>query len=400
MPTTLEIEKEVSNDKTAMESLLEIVINRDALLAELAVAAGLVETKTTIPILSNFLFVANETGLQITATDLDRSIVAPVPAKVKKPGAVCIPARKLYDYVKLLAPGTEITLKTLENHWVQIRSGRSNTKMVGMPRTNYPQVADIGNRKTFNLPVCAIKQLIAQTSFAISRQESRYTLNGALLGIEAEKLYMVATDGHRMAVSEKNECIAGVETLFKAGANHFTILIPARAIDDLSTLLSVTEAAEISFTFDDTNIYFIVGHRRYSSRLLVGQFPNYEAVIPRVNNNTFVVSVAEVERAVKRVATFADERSGAIKLSIGQNSLSFSANSTENGESEETVETTYDKEPIVIGFNSAYILDFLKALGNKGEVKFCLKDGQSAGLLKPEGEGLDGAICVIMPMRV
>jgi DNA polymerase III subunit beta len=400
MPT-LELEKEVSNDKTAMESLPEIVINRDALLAELAVAAGIVETKTTIPILSNFLFVANEKGLQITATDLDRSIVTPVPAKVKKPGAVCIPARKLYDYVKLLAPGAEITLKTLDNHWVQIRSGRSNTKMVGMARANYPQVAEIGDRKTINLPVYAIKQLITQTSFAISRTESRYTLNGALLGIEAQKLTMVATDAHRMAISEKNESIAGVERLFKAGENHFKILIPARAIDDLSTMLSVTEAAEISFTFDDTNIYFIVGHRRYTSRLLAGQFPNYEAVIPRGNNNTFVVSVAEVERAVKRVATFADERSGAIKLSIGQNSLTFSATSTENGESEETVETTYDKDPIVIGFNSAYILDFLKALGGKGEIKFCMKDGQSAGLLKPEGEGLEtSVVCIIMPMRV
>jgi DNA polymerase-3 subunit beta len=400
MPTT-EIEKEVSNDKTAMDSLPEIVINRDALLDAISVAAGIVEPKTTIPILSNFLFVAGMNGLEITATDLDRSIVTPVPAKVKKPGSVCIPARKLYDYVKLLAPGAEITLKTLENNWVQIRSGRSNTRMVGMGRANYPQVADIGDRKTINLPVYALKQLIAQTSFAISNEESRYTINGALLGIEADRLYMVATDAHRLALSERNEPIAGAEKLFKANETRFTILVPGRALDDLNTMLSVTDATEISFASDDNSIYFIVGHRRYATRRATGQFPNYEAVLPRDNNNTFIVSVTEVERAIKRVATFADERTGGIKLSIGENALTFSATSTENGESEETVETIYDKDPIVMGFNSAYILDFLKAMGNKGEIKFCLKDDHSAASLKPEGEGPEArAVCVIMPMRV
>jgi len=401
MPTT-EIASEVSKKKTATESLPEIAVNRDALLAELSIAAGIVETKTTIPILSSFLLVADENGLQITATDLDRSIVAPVPAKVKKTGSVCVPARKLYDYVKLLPRGSEITLKTLENHWVQIRSGRSNTKMVGMSRANYPQVPGIGDRSTVKLPVYALKQLIAQTSFAISRTESRYTLNGALLGITPEKLFMVATDGHRLAFSEKNEGVAGVEKLFKEGENRFTLLIPARAIDDLNAILSATNLEHVSFASDENSIYFIVGQRRYATRRLNGQFPNYEAVMPRENHNSFVVSVTELEHAIKRVATFADERSGAIRLSIAENSLTFAAASTENGESNETVETIYDKDKpaIVIGFNPSYILDILKALGGKGEIKVKLKNGQSACRLEPEGGGLDtNAVFVIMPMR-
>jgi DNA polymerase-3 subunit beta len=392
MPTSL-LANEVSNDKSTSASLLEIVVNRDALLAELTMAASMVENKTTIPILSNFLFVADEKGVAITATDLDRSVVTTVPAKVKKPGSITIPARKLYDYVKLLSPGSEISLKALENSWVQIRSGRSHTKMVGMPRGNYPTVPALGERRTIKLPSHALRQIIGQTSFAISTIESRYMLNGALLGVEQGKMFMVATDGHRLALSEMNVHLGGVE-------KAFTILIPLRAIKDVSSMLAVTEETEVSFAYDESNLFFVVGRWCYASRVLKGNFPAYETVIPRENPNSFVVSAAEIARAIMRVATFADERSGAVKMSISENSLSFAAQSTEAGESEETIATTYSKQPISIGFNSAYLLDFLKAVGGKGEVKISLKDAQSPALLQPEGDTPDARfIAVVMPMR-
>ncbi len=314
MPT-VELESEELTKKAKPEPLFEIVVNRDALLAEISVAASIVEAKTTIPILTNFLFVADGNGVTVTATDLERSIVTPVPAKVKKPGSVTIPARKLYDYVKLLAPGSELTLKTLENHWVQIRAGRANTKMVGMARANYPQVPEIGDLPVIKLPVHALKILIAQTSFAISKAESRYTLNGALLGIEPERLYMVATDGHRLSKSERIESLEGV-------AEPISILVPSRAIDDVNTMMSATEASEVTFAYNANTIFFAIGHRQYASRRMSGSFPAYEAVIPRENNKSCVMSVSEVEHAIRRVATFADERSGAIKLSINRTRFS------------------------------------------------------------------------------
>src|SRR6201995_756656 len=181
---------------------LEITVSRAELLRELTAAQSVVERKTTIPILSNFLFEATPGAggdrLTITATDLDQSLRTSCAAKVKKAGACTIPARKLYDYIKLLPEG-EISIKLMDNHWVQIRAGRSNTKMVGMARANYPQVPEFPAVTATSIPAVALKTLIARTIFAISNEESRYTLNGALLVLKAESLAMVATDGHRLS---------------------------------------------------------------------------------------------------------------------------------------------------------------------------------------------------------
>src|SRR5438105_3010194 len=172
-------------------SAMEIIVSRNDLLRELTATQGVVERKTTIPILSNFLFEAAGDKLAITATDLDLSLRTACAAKVKKEGSCTVPARKLYDYVRLLPEG-DIAIKLLENHWVQIRSGRSNTKMVGIARANYPQVPEFPAVATTAIPAMALKTLIARTIFAISNEESRYTLNGALMVLKAESIAMVA----------------------------------------------------------------------------------------------------------------------------------------------------------------------------------------------------------------
>src|ERR1700704_1855090 len=186
-----------SSAGTEAGATMEISVSKNDLLKELTATQGVVERKTTIPILSNFLFEAGGDKLSITATDLDLSLRTSCPAKVKKEGSCTIPARKLYDYVKLLADG-EISIKLLENHWVQIRSGRSNTKMVGMARANFPALPSFPDSQAINLPSNVLKTLIAKTIFAISSEESRYTLNGALMVIKAESITMVATDRHRL----------------------------------------------------------------------------------------------------------------------------------------------------------------------------------------------------------
>src|ERR1700758_3066008 len=176
---------------------LEITVSRAELLRELTAAQGVVERKTTIPILSNFLFEASDDKLTITATDLDQSLRTSCAAKVKKAGACTIPARKLYDYIKLLPEG-EISIKLMDNHWVQIRAGRSNTKMVGMARANFPQVPEFPSSGAFKISVPSLKNMVSKTIFAISNEESRYTLNGALMVLKAESIAMVATDGNRL----------------------------------------------------------------------------------------------------------------------------------------------------------------------------------------------------------
>src|ERR1700733_6813865 len=186
----------------ALTGNLEITVSRAELLRELTAAQSVVERKTTIPILSNFLFEAADDKLTITATDLDQSLKTSCAAKVKKPGACTIPARKLFDYIKLLPEG-DISIKLMDNHWVQIRAGRSNTRMVGMARANFPQVPEFPTSGAVKISVPSLKNMVSKTIFAISNEESRYTLNGALLVLKAESMAMVATDGHRLAHIEK-----------------------------------------------------------------------------------------------------------------------------------------------------------------------------------------------------
>ena len=379
---------------------MEISVSRQELLRELSATQSVVERKTTIPILSNFLLEATvgegEGGdrLTVTATDLDQSIRTSCHANVKKPGACTIPARKLYDYVKLLSDG-DVSIKLMENHWVQIRSGRSNTKMVGMARANFPQVPQFPDGGLTSIPTASLKSMIAKTIFAISSEESRYTLNGALLILKAESMAMVATDGHRLAHLEKTG-----ESLKNISGEKKT-LIPRKALAELQSLLANSDEEFIDFQDDEHTLFFRLGRRVLTTRKLTGQFPNYEAVLPRDNNKLVVVRSEDLMGSIQRVAQFADERSGAIKIRLEQNEMKISSSSTESGESEDTIETPYNYDTIMVGFNSSYLIDFLKAIGGSGEVRLEFKDSQSAGQMRPEDGDEDLKYrYIIMPMRI
>ena len=377
-----------------ISAAMEITVSRQQLLRELTATQSVVERKTTIPILSNFLVEASDDRLTITATDLDQSIKTSCPAKVKKPGACTIPARKLYDYVKLL-PDADISIKLMDNHWVQIRAGRSNTKMVGMARANFPQVPALPDANVTRIPAASLRNMIGKTIFSISNEESRYTLNGALLILKAESMAMVATDGHRLAHIEKTG-----ETLANVSGEKKT-LIPRKALSELQSLLANTEDEFVEFCDDEQTLFFRVGSRTLTSRKLNGQFPNYEAVMPRDNNKFVVVRSEDLMGSIQRVAQFADERSGAIKIRIEQNELKISSSSTDSGESEDTIETPYNFDAIIVGFNSSYLIDFLKAVGNTGEVRLEFKDSQSAGQMRPEDPADEYRYrYIIMPMRI
>ena len=372
---------------------MEITVSKFDLLKELTATQGVVERKTTIPILSNFLLEASDGKLTITATDLDLSLRTSCAAKVKKEGACTVPARKLYDYVKLLGDG-DISIKLMENHWVQIRSGRSNTKMVGMARANFPAVPSFPENLALKLPAQILRTLIAKTIFAISTEESRYTLNGALMVVKAESLTMVATDGHRLAhIENSTPQFAGVSGEMKT-------LVPKKAMAELNSLLQAQEIENVEFAKDDSTLFFRVGPRVLTSRQLTGQFPNYEAVLPRDNTKSVKVRCEDLSGAIQRVAQFADERSGAIRMKLEKNELKISSSSTDSGESEDSIEIQYDSDPMVIGFNSHYLLEFLKVT-NSGEVRLEFKDAQSAGQMRPE-EGDDGYKYryIVMPMRI
>jgi DNA polymerase-3 subunit beta len=289
----------------------------------------------------------------------------------------------------------------MDNHWVQIRAGRSNTKMVGMARANFPQVPQFPATGGFKINAVTLHNMIAKVIFAISNEESRYTLNGALLVLKAESMAMVATDGHRLAHIEKTgEPIEGISGEKKT-------LIPRKALAELNGLLANMEPNKdkapqfIEFADDDQTLFFKVGGRVLTSRKLTGQFPNYEAVLPRDNNKFVIVRSEDLMSSLQRVAQFADERSGAIKIRLEQNELKLSAQSTDSGESEDIIETPYNYDPLVVGFNSSYLIDFLRATGETGEVRLEFKDAQSAGQMRPEDGSEDTRYrYILMPMRI
>jgi len=377
---------------TTGTATMEITLSKFELLRELTATQGVVERKTTIPILSNYLFEAAGDKLSLTATDLDLSLRTSCNAKVKKEGSCTIPARKLYDYVKLLPDG-DITIRLLENHWVNIRCGRSNTKMVGMARANFPTLPAFPVAGGVKIPAKVLRAMIGKTIFAIANEESRYTLNGALMVLKPESITMVATDGHRLAhVERPGEKFDGISGEMKT-------LVPKKAMNELRVLLDATDEEHIDFAKDESTLFFRIGGRLLTSRQLTGQFPNYEAVLPKDNNKSVSVRCEDLSGAIQRVAQFADERSGAIRMRIEKNELKVSSSSTETGEAEDSIETNYAGETVTIGFNSAYLLDFLKA-STASEVRLEFKDAQSAGQLRPEEGDEYKYRYIVMPMRI
>jgi DNA polymerase-3 subunit beta len=371
---------------------MEFTVSKGDLARELSLSQGVVEKKTTIPILSNILLEADGERLTLTATDLELGIRCVCPAKVKKPGAGTAPARKLLDYVRLL-PDADLTVKFLENHWANITCGRSKTRMAGMSRESFPELPQMPD-PLGEVPVKALSSMIGRTSFAISMEESRFTLNGALLLLRPEGMTMVATDGHRLAYVDSSSQSSGA-------TNPFRALVPRKAMAEIVKLAGESaEEAKVLIAGDENHLFFRIGERLLITRKLTGNFPDYERVLPQGDVHEALLSRDEVRSAIERVAQFADERSRSIRVQFAAGELRIYSSSVETGESEESVPADYSGPELEVGFNAQYLLEFLRAVP-QSQVAFQLKDQKSAGELRPAGDGLqDSYRYVVMPMRI
>ena len=313
---------------------MEFTVSKADLVRELSLSQGVVEKKTTIPILSNVLLEAAEDRVTLTATDLELGIRCSCPARVKKEGAGTVPARKLLDYVRLL-PDADVNMKFLENHWASIVCGRSRTRIAGMSRDSFPELPQMPDAIA-EIPVKTLVSMIARTQFAISMEESRFTLSGALLLLRPEGLTMVATDGHRLAYVEASPTDSGrIDQQFRA-------LVPKKAMAELTKLGDdAEEGAKMLFSGDDNHLFFQVGHRLLITRKLTGNFPDYERVLPKDHALTAKLHKDEIRSAIERVAQFADERSRAIRVQFTTGEVRIFSSSVEMGESEESVPSEY-----------------------------------------------------------
>ncbi|MBI4442018.1 MAG: DNA polymerase III subunit beta [Acidobacteria bacterium] len=378
---------------------MEFSVQRAELLKEVGLCQGVVERKTTIPILSNILLEATGDSVQITATDLELGIRSSCPAKVKKAGAATVPAKKLFDYVRQLGE-EDVRFKGTESASggsMQLSCGRSQVRMAGLARENFPVLPEFPGKLAV-LPPHILLQMLNRTTFAISSEESRYTLNAALLILKAETMTMVATDGHRLAHVETEPSVT--QEGYSGVSGEARVLVPKKAMTELAKLLSDAPAdVGIEFAKDNNHLFFRVGSRLLISRLLSGQFPNYEAVLPRGNEKVALLEREQLAAAVRRVALFSDERSHVIRLQLGKDELKISSAGADSWESEDTVPATYDAAPLQIGFNWQYLLDFLVA-ADASQVTLEFKDEQSAGQMRPSEEQKLKYRYVIMPMRV
>ncbi len=375
---------------------MEFSISKADLVRELGLTQGVVEKKTTIPILSNILVETDGDQVWLTATDLELGIRCACPARIKKEGAGTIPARRLLDYVRLL-PDADVQVKLGDNQWASFVCGRSRTRIAGMSRESFPELPQMPETLA-EIPLSVLSEMISQTIFAISAEESRFTLNGALLILKDTGLVMVATDGHRLALVEKHLSLAGLSGSYRA-------LLPKKAMSEIQKLASDDSSKQIEFSGNDNHLFFRIDKRLLLSRKLTGNFPDYERVLPKEHPHVLVIQRDELKSAIERVAQFADERSRAIRVQILNGELKIHSSISEQGESEETIPVDYSGADVEIGFNAQYLLEFLRAV-DQSAIEFHFKDANSAGELRPHAPAEETAPTqtvyryVVMPMRI
>jgi DNA polymerase-3 subunit beta len=371
---------------------MEFSIRKADLVRELSLSQGVVEKKTTIPILSNVLLEAEHDRLVLTSTDLELGIRCACPAEVKRPGSGTLPARRLLDYVRLL-PEADIHFKFQENQWASLVCGRSRTRIAGMSRESFPELPAMPP-PVAQIPAGVLTSLIQRTIFAISLEESRFTLNGALLQVRPDRIVMVATDGHRLSLSEKPMDFAPVPPPFRG-------LVPKKAMNELVKLCETVEPeAPVDFSADENHMFFKAGERLLISRKLTGSFPDYERVLPVDHPHSVILEREEFRSSIDRVAQFSDERSHAIRLQFMPGELRIWAALSDTGESEENLAVVYEGPKVEAGFNAQYLMDFLRVVPEE-KVYFGFRDSASAGELRPAGENLDYSYrYVVMPMRI
>jgi len=373
------------------ESNMQFVVSKQNLQKELGFVQGVVEKKNTIPVLSNILIESvGENTIRFTGTDLDVTIRCDMDAEdISTPGSICVQARKLFEIARLL-PDAPVTFKKEDNDWVTVTCDKTRFKMVGIKKDDFPEVPSFKSAPT-KIPAGVIKVFVDRTIFAITQEESRYTLSGAKFILDDAGAKMITTDGHRLAYVERK----GVS---KNGSDSIDTLIPRKTLAELTKLTGGFEG-DISLGMDGNHIFIEVGPRLLISRMLYGQFPNYEMVMPKDTDKSIQFDAALLNSAIRRVALMADERSRAIRFHLEPNQLVISSQNAEEGEAREAIQTEYNGEETDIGFNAQYLQDFLNVIGD-GAVNFEFKDGNSQAQLRPAEGGDYEYKYVVMPMRL
>jgi DNA polymerase-3 subunit beta len=384
--------REVIND-------MELVVRKTDLLRELQLFQGIVERKNTIPILANVLIEADGDKVRLLATDLEVGLRSTCAAAVAKSGSLTLPAKKLYEIIKAL-PETDIRIQEDKNG-VKVAADRFDSRMQTLPREDFPTLPDGTGVYSASLPRDVLKHMVSKTQFAITGEDTRYFLNGALFILRPDSMSLVSTDGHRLALITVPRDTTKVKAAGKdkeKAADEVRVILPRKTLMELGRLLAEGDS-DIQYERGENHLFFEIGGRLLISRMIDGQFPAFERVIPKGNDKRIDFDRDRLTSAVKRVALLSNERSRAVKFQIDKGKVEIASSSPEFGEAKEVLMVEYAGTPVTICFNAQYVLDFLGVV-ETDSVGLEFKDEMSQAVMKPIGaEGYDYTY-VIMPMRV
>ena len=374
---------------------MELKLRKTDLLRELQLFQGIVERKNTIPVLANVLMEAEGDQLQMLATDLEVSLRSRCSATVAAAGSVTAPAKKLYEVIRAL-PETDVLIRRDSNGAVKVAADRFDSRIQTLPHEDFPTIAAPAGTASHTLPRGAIREMVSRTQFAITGEDTRYFLNGALLVLKGSEINLVATDGHRLALVTVGQGKEDAESA-EAEAEEVRAILPKKTLWELSRLL-VDGDTDIRYERDDNHLFFDIDSRQLVSRVIDAQFPAYDRVIPRGTDKAVEFERDRLTSAIRRVALLSSDHSRAVRFTFSEGAVQIASNSPEVGEANESVEVDFAGDPLTICFNAQYVVDFLN-VAETDTVRLEFKDEMSQAVMRPVGhEGYDYTY-VIMPMR-
>ena len=343
-----------------------------------------INAKSSMPILSNILIEATGDRVVFTATDLDIGILSSVAVKPATEGAITVPAKKFSDIIKEL-PDEEVSVSVKKNNMVHIECGKNTFKIMGLAKDEYPQLPEFKDKNFITIPQKRLKAMLKMTSFAVSNDETRYVLNGVLFVIRPTHMRLVATDGRRLAmIEDKAEFPKTLERKF---------IVPTKAVNELERILGDDEDVKISF--GDTQVLFDAGPTKLVSRLIEGEFPNYEQVIPKESKEKLAASSSALLSALKRAALFTNPDSMAVKVELSRDKAVLSKSSPYLGEARVELDVDYKGKDLSIGFNPQYLMDILKSMEQE-TVAIEVVDAEKPGVVRIGSE----YVYVVLPMQL
>lgn len=369
---------------------MRFTVPKDTFLEALQKVQNVVEKKNTVQILSNILLASSKDTLSLTATDLEVGINVTLPIEKGIEGKVAVSAKNLLEIVKEL-PNKPVTLSRKENNWVEISCQKSTFNLVGLGADEFPPLPSFDNKSYLSVNSATAREMIDKTLFSVSTDETRYHLNGVFFEtVENNLLRMVSTDGHRLAFIDKELLLEGSEQ-FKRG-----VIIPKKGLGELRRLLD-HKAETFLMVLDKGNLLVKLENTLLFVRLIEGDYPDYEQVIPKKNDKQLTVNREEFLGSLRRVSLLANEKSRGVKLSLSENNVTITSSNPDLGDAKEELDAEYKHEPVEIGFNARYIIECLSILDSE-KVTIDLNDKLSPGLLRPVGRS--DYTYIVMPMRI